>query len=81
MAEIYDFFQQQLERSEGNPSASEDRPANYTDEALALRFTAQHGQDLRYVRLWGQWLGWNGKRWQPDDTLQLTTLQFSNRIG
>jgi len=79
MAEIYDFFQQQLERSDGNPSASEDRPANYTDEALALRFTTQHGQDLRYVSLWGQWLGWNGKRWQPDDTLQV--IDFSRAVA
>ena len=41
----------------------------YSDDALALRFSAQHGNDLRYVAQWGRWLRWNGTRWEEDQTV------------
>jgi len=47
-----------------------DRPAEYADDALALRFTARHEHDLRFVNLWGRWLLWDGRRWQIDETLR-----------
>ena len=31
-------------------------PPEFTDEALALRFTEQHKDRLRYVAAWGRWL-------------------------
>ena len=34
----------------------EERPATYSDEALALRFTGKHAGTLRYVAAWGRWL-------------------------
>jgi hypothetical protein len=36
------------------------RPADYSDEALANRFTARHRDDLRFVNTWGPvaGLGW-----------------------
>ena len=44
-------------------------PPEFTDEALALRFTAAHRDRLRYVAQWGRWLDWDGKVWRFDDTL------------
>ena len=48
----------------------DNRPPNFTDEALALRFADLHADDLRYVATWGRWLHWNGTHWRLDDTLQ-----------
>src|SRR5689334_8587318 len=47
-----------------------DRPPEFTDEALALRFTELHKERLRYVASWGKWLFWDSKVWQFDETLQ-----------
>jgi putative DNA primase/helicase len=47
-----------------------DRPADYSDEALALRFTARHCGDLRFVNRWGCWMSWDGRKWGRDQTLQ-----------
>lgn len=46
----------------------------YSDESLALRFSTQYGNKLRYVSAWGQWLIWDGTVWRPDDTLQAEDL-------
>jgi P4 family phage/plasmid primase-like protien len=43
----------------------------YSDDALALEFTKQHGDDLCYVASWGQWLQWNSRCWQCDGTLDV----------
>jgi putative DNA primase/helicase len=51
-----------------------DRPPEFTDEALALRFTELHKDRLRYVAPWGKWLIWDGKIWQFDETLQAFDL-------
>ena len=48
-----------------------DSLGEYSDDALALRFTAEHGNDLRYVAAWGQWLAWDGQRWKRDETLDI----------
>ncbi len=37
-----------------------------TDGGNARRFIAEYGQDVRYCLQWGQWLYWDGKRWQVD---------------
>jgi putative DNA primase/helicase len=52
----------------------EARPPNFSDEALALQFSAQHGDDARYVAKWGQWQLWTGSRWQTDDTMRAFDL-------
>jgi hypothetical protein len=36
------------------------RTAEYADENLAMRFTARHQDDLRFVNTWGRWLVWSG---------------------
>jgi putative DNA primase/helicase len=57
-------------------SAAEFTPApasapGLSDDALALRFTAKHRDDLRYVAGWGRWLEWDSQRWRFDSTLHV----------
>jgi len=49
---------------------------NYTmtDLGNSERFVAQHGDGVRYVHEWQQWLVWDGKRWNPDTTDKIITL-------
>ena len=49
-------------------------PPDFSDDALALAFTAAHGDDLRHVAGWGKWLRWDGRRWAFDDTLRVWDL-------
>ncbi len=49
-------------------------PAGFTEDALALGFTARHAQDWRYVAAWGQWLTWTGSRWEREATLRAYDL-------
>ena len=51
-----------------------DIPAEFSDEALALRFTEQHGDTLRYVAAWGRWYVWTGTVWRQDTTLAVFDL-------
>src|SRR4051794_33542225 len=43
--------------------------SEFTEDALALRFTARHGSELRYVAPWGSWLRWHGGKWNFEKTL------------
>ena len=47
------------------PAAAPD----YSDEALALSFADEHGDELRYVAAWAHWYAWTGARWELDSTL------------
>ena len=49
-------------------------PPEYSDDALADRFTTVHAEDLRYVAAWRRWYQWNGVVWEPDDTLAVYDL-------
>lgn len=49
-------------------------PPEYTDDALALRFSERHKQDARYTAQWGRWHLWNGQRWELDETLRVQEL-------
>lgn len=44
-------------------------PPQFSEDNLALQFTARHGHELRYVAAWGQWMRWDGKKWASDLTL------------
>jgi putative DNA primase/helicase len=44
-------------------------PPQFSEEALALRFSRKYEGELRYVAGWGRWMCWDGKRWREDDTL------------
>jgi len=43
----------------------------FSEDAIALRFTELHGDDLRYVAPWGRWLIWDGRRWAFDNTKEI----------
>jgi putative DNA primase/helicase len=42
--------------------------AELTEDALALRFSERHADDLRYIATKGTWLKWDGARWYPEAT-------------
>ena len=41
----------------------------FTEDALALRFSEQQKDGLRYIALKGVWLHWDGGRWCIEATL------------
>jgi putative DNA primase/helicase len=49
-------------------------PPQYSDEALALRFSEKHGDSAQYVAAWGKWLWWAGAVWETDVTLRTFDL-------
>jgi putative DNA primase/helicase len=52
-----------------NDNDADARPPAFTDEALALKFTDHHADELRYVAGRGMWMRYGGQRWEADDTL------------
>jgi putative DNA primase/helicase len=48
-----------------DPSAA---TVEYSEDALALKFTAEHGDRLRYTAEWNRWSKWNGRVWTRDTT-------------
>ena len=46
----------------------------FTEDALAIEFTRQHGEHLRYVAAWNRWLIWDGCRWNVDMTIHVFEL-------
>lgn len=44
------------------------------DTGNAERFTDQHGDRVRYVYAWGEWLIWDGTRWKTDGTGEVERL-------
>jgi putative DNA primase/helicase len=56
------------------PAEPVEVPAEFSDDTLALRFTAEHGNNLRYTSAWGRWNRWDGHRWTEDDTLSVYDL-------
>jgi putative DNA primase/helicase len=47
---------------------------NLTDLGNAERLIDAYGTDLRYCVTWSQWLVWNGRYWQPDETGEINRL-------
>ena len=43
----------------------------FSEESLALRFSALHADELRYVNSWGRWMRWYVYVWRHDDTLSV----------
>lgn len=56
------------------PGAEAEGLPEFSDEALALEFTAKHADNLRYVAVWGRWFEWTGDRWRQEDTLRAFDL-------
>jgi putative DNA primase/helicase len=40
----------------------------FTEDALALRFSEQHKNDLRFIATKNSWLKWDGARWYAEAT-------------
>jgi putative DNA primase/helicase len=57
-----------------------------TDLGNARRLVKLFGKDIRYCFAWGQWLVWNGIRWQEDSTGEIerhakqTALSIYNEV-
>jgi len=62
---------QRLQRLDAERHADNPVPPEFTEDALAARFTAEHGDDWRYVNGWCQWLEWDGARWRREITLKV----------
>lgn len=56
--------------SAASNEAPDPEPPEYADDALALCFTEEHKDELRYVHAWGKWLLWDGMRWEEETTLK-----------
>lgn len=56
------------------PAAADVLPPEFSEDAIALAFTAEHTGQILYVAPWGQWLRWDGACWKPDDTLAVFDL-------
>lgn len=50
------------------------RAPQYSEDALALRFSKKYAHDLQYVHPWGKWMRWDGTRWTEDNTLRVFDL-------
>jgi putative DNA primase/helicase len=46
----------------------------FSDDALALRFSEAHAEELRHVAAWSRWFQWVGTHWARDDTLHTFDL-------
>ena len=46
-------------------------PPQYSEDALAMRFSARHADTLRYVALFGKWYEWKAPVWCEDTTLNV----------
>lgn len=53
------------------PAVTAIADAEYSDDALTLRFTDQHAGDLRYTAGWSRWSIWCGTQWKLDTTLHV----------
>ena len=61
-----DDFTDPIEKLHAFETSAADNP--FTEDALALRFSERHANDLRYIATKGTWLKWNGARWYPEAT-------------
>lgn len=61
-------------------------PPEYSDDALARCFTAEHAGEFLYVAAWDRWQHWNGVQWVHDEVMQvkqaarLTLREAANEI-
>ena len=50
--------------------ATEIEAPAWSEDAIAAKFVAAYGAELRYVAAWGKWMQWQDKgRWGKDETL------------
>jgi P4 family phage/plasmid primase-like protien len=58
-------------------------PPDFSDDAIALRFTGQFRRALKFVADWNRWMVWDGKVWRRDNTLRIFDLirRVAREIG
>jgi putative DNA primase/helicase len=56
-------------REQKEPPSSDGYAPQFSEEWLALGFARKYRRKLRYVKKWGAWMQWTGKRWAQEDTL------------
>jgi putative DNA primase/helicase len=49
-------------------------PPQFSEDAIALRFSRKHADDWRYIHPWNSWMRWDGERWIVDTTLHVFDL-------
>lgn len=75
------------ERDNQLPSDLTAIPPQYSEDALAMRFSGRHADSLRYVALFGKWYEWKDPVWREDTTLNVYDLarvicrEASNELG
>jgi replicative DNA helicase len=62
------------EAAQYETGAADATSQEFSDDALAFKFTAQHGNDLRFTAAWGRWSYWDGLRWKHDATRMVFDL-------
>ncbi len=53
------------------------RAYTLTDDGNADRLIALHGDNLKYCGAVSQWMIWDGRRWQPDESFRIQLLVVS----
>jgi putative DNA primase/helicase len=56
------------------PSPDPDEALSGTEDEVALEFSRQHADTFRYVKLWSQWLQWDGAIWRRVEDLRVFHL-------
>jgi putative DNA primase/helicase len=65
---------ERFQETEGDEATKRAAAPAYSEDALALAFTALHDGDLRHVAKWNKWLRWDGQRWAFDETWRVFDL-------
>ena len=67
-----DLAERLREMNARDPDPAE--PPEFSDDAIALLFSATHGADLVFVAQSQKWLRWDGARYTEDTTLHIFDL-------
>jgi putative DNA primase/helicase len=54
-------------------------PKDVSEDTVALAFTAQHRNDMRFCHSAGRWFQWDGVRWARDDAMR--AFHFAREIS
>lgn len=57
-----------------DPPSPDQRPIEFSDDALAAEFTTRYSDHLLSLPKAGRWLIWDGTRWAPDEKLVVFNL-------
>ncbi len=57
-----------------DPPSQDQRPIEFSDDALAAEFTTRYSDHLLSLPKAGRWLIWDGTRWAPDEKLVVFNL-------